>query len=85
MGEDSERLHRFSTAMVLAALVPLGLGMVGDVYVVGAKVLGSETPAVCVAVASLVFFFGLWFGLTLAVRAKTETATGRLRVIRAVR
>jgi hypothetical protein len=39
-GEDSERLHGFSTAMVLTALVPLGLGMAGDVYVLGAT--GAE-------------------------------------------
>jgi Family of unknown function (DUF6328) len=84
-GEDSERVHRFSTAMVLAALVPLALGMAGDLYVVAAKVLNSEITAIWLAVGSLVFFFGLWFGVSLAVRAKTESTRGRLHVSRAVR
>jgi len=84
-GDDSERLHRFSSAMMLAALVPLGLGMAGDLYVVSAKVLNPDSVAIWLAAASLVFFFGLWFGLTLAVRAKTETASSGLRVSRAVR
>jgi hypothetical protein len=32
-------VHRFSSAMVLAAMVPLALGIAGDFYVVLAKVL----------------------------------------------
>src|SRR5215813_12598041 len=69
-GEDTERLHRFSTVMVLAALVPLGLGLTGDFYIVANKVLGSQVAAISLAAASLVTFFGLWFGLTLAIRAR---------------
>jgi hypothetical protein len=68
-GEDTERVHRFASAMVLTAMVPLALGMSGDFYVVVARVLESTTVAVASASACLVFFFGLWFGLTLIVRA----------------
>ena len=84
-GEDSERLHRFSGAMVLAALVPLAFGIAGDMYVVTDKVLGVPGFAIALAAATLVFFFGLWFGLTLAIRARTKSARGPLRVSRAVR
>src|SRR6266851_8954061 len=69
-GEDTERLHRFSSVMVLSAMVPLALGIAGDFYVVLAKVLDSTSVAVALAAASLVFFVGLWFGLTFAVRLR---------------
>ena len=52
--------------MLLAALVPLGLGIAGDFYVVTAKVLKAPETALALSAASLVFFFGLWFGMTLA-------------------
>ena len=76
-GEDTERLHRFSTAMVLAALVPLGLGLAGDFYVVTAKVLNAPETALALSAVSLVFFFGLWFGMTLAIRARGAGAARR--------
>src|SRR5579864_163 len=63
-GEDTERLHRFSSAMVLIALVPLGLGIAGDFYVVSEKILNSSGVAIGLACASLVLFYGLWFGVT---------------------
>ena len=75
-GEDTERLHRFSTAMVLAALVPLGLGLSSDFYVVANKVLQAPGLALALAAVSLVFFYGLWFGVTLAVRARGASRHG---------
>jgi hypothetical protein len=76
-GEDTERLHRFSSAMVLGAMVPLALGIAGDFYVVLAKVLESTSLAIVFAVVSLVFFFGLWFGLTFAVRWRISSRAVR--------
>ena len=84
-GEDTERLHRFASAMVLAAMVPLALGIAGDFYIVLAKVLDSPAVAVALAVSSLLVFFGLWFGLTLAIRTRIQASRGALRVSRAVR
>lgn len=84
-GEDTERLHRFASTMVLAAMVPLALGIAGDFYIVVSKVLDSPAVAMVLAVSSLVMFFGLWFGLTLAMRARIESGRGALRVSRAVR
>jgi hypothetical protein len=84
-GEDSERLHRFSSAMVLAALVPLAIGIAGDFYVVANKVLNDQGVALALAGASLLFFFALWFGLTLALRARAESPRGHLRISPSVR
>ncbi|MBV9174008.1 MAG: hypothetical protein JOZ81_28435 [Chloroflexi bacterium] len=67
-GEDTQRIQSFSSAMVLAALVPLALGLSGDLLVVAEKVSGSTAFAVSVAAVVLVFCLGLWFGLTLALR-----------------
>ena len=85
-GEDSERLHRFASAMLLVAMVPLALGIAGDFYVVLDKVFEAPTVSVALAVVSLIVFFGLWFGLTLAIRARRAHAShGELRVSRAAR
>ncbi len=85
-GEDSERLHRFSSAMVLAALVPLAFGIAGDFYVVANKVLNTQGTAVLLAGAALAFFFAIWFGVTLAVRARSEDPRpASLKVSRAAR
>jgi hypothetical protein len=84
-GEDSERLHRFASAMVLGAMVPLALGLAGDCYVVVERVLGSSEVAIAIAIASLIFFFALWFGLTLAVRARIERHEGAALALRSAR
>jgi hypothetical protein len=80
-GEDTERMHAFSTAMVLCAMVPLALGIAGDFYVVAARVLDSTTLALALACASLLFYYGLWFGVTFAIRSRVE----RLAVTRPFR
>ena len=72
-GNDSERLHRFASSMVLAAMVPLPLGVCGDLYVVAEKVLRSQPIAVFGAGLALAFFYGLWFGLTSLLRARRES------------
>ena len=83
-GLDTERLHRFSSAMVLCAMVPLAFGIAGDCYVVLDKVLDSASLAITLAGVSLIFFFGLWFGLTLALRARLDTATSSGQSISAI-
>jgi putative copper export protein len=69
-GEDSERLHRFASAMVLAAMVPLALGITGDFYIVAVKVLESDQLALVLSILLLLTFFGLWFGLTNLLRTR---------------
>jgi hypothetical protein len=51
--------------MVLAAMVPLALGLAGDFFVVVRRVTGSSPLALIGTLLLLTFFFGLWFGFTL--------------------
>jgi hypothetical protein len=64
-GEDTERFHRFASAMILASMPPVALGVAGDFFVVVRKTTHNDMAAVLCAVALLVVFFGLWFGFTL--------------------
>jgi hypothetical protein len=75
-GEDTERFHRLASALVLAAMVPLALGVSGDLYVVTRKVLGSHRWSLVTACAMLLFFFGLWFGYTLYQRRRRKAVCG---------
>ena len=51
--------------MLLAALVPLALGICGDFYVMMSMVSKSELLPITLTILLLVFFVGLWFGLPL--------------------
>ena len=73
-GEDTEHFHRFATKMVVAALIPLALGICGEVYVVTHKVVESQLVAVVFALVGLALFWELWFGLTLYRRTQRDYA-----------
>ncbi|MDT7604539.1 MAG: hypothetical protein QOF61_2536, partial [Acidobacteriota bacterium] len=68
-GEETEHFHRFSSRVLLAAMIPLALGVTGSFYVVLHK--GTNSPVVSGAAATLllILFFGLWFGYTTYIRA----------------
>jgi uncharacterized protein DUF6328 len=61
-GGDSEDLVGFASALVLLALVPLAVGLAGDVMVVAWKITGSIALAASLAGGSLLFMLGFWFG-----------------------
>ena len=69
-GEDSERFHRVASGLLLAALVPLALGIAGDLLVVVRKVTTSVPTAVAAAVTCLLVLGGAWFGFTLHRRGR---------------
>ncbi len=69
-GEDTPEFHRAASALLLAAMVPLPLGICGDVYIVLRKVTESVPASLGMAGAILIFFYGLWFGFTSYRRAK---------------
>ncbi len=56
-------------------MVPLALGICGDVYVVVNKVLDSQLVAVVSAIVILALFWELWFGLTIYRRTQRDHAT----------
>src|SRR2546423_1567674 len=74
-GEESEHFHRFASKVLVAALVPLALGLCGDVYVVVLKVTESHLVSVGAALVTPAVFWELWFGLTLYRRTQREYAS----------
>ena len=74
-GEETEHFHRFASKALVAALVPLALGMAGDVYVVVQKVTESLLISVVSALVILAIFWELWFGLPLYRRTQREYAS----------
>jgi hypothetical protein len=64
-GEDSHDMHRVGSKMVTAATLPLALGLVGDVYVVITKILGSPTLGLIAGSLVLVLLIGLWYAYPL--------------------
>jgi hypothetical protein len=71
-GEETEHFHRFASRMLIAAMVPLALGVSGDLFVVVRRVTDSVTSAAASAAVSLLFFCGLWFGFTLLKRNRVR-------------
>jgi hypothetical protein len=72
-GEETKHFHRFASRMLIAAMIPLALGVSGDLFVVVRKVTESTTSATASAVVSLLFFYGLWFGFTLYRRNRKRS------------
>jgi hypothetical protein len=69
-GGGGEHFHGFASRFVVAALVPLALGLSGDVYVVVRKVTDSQVLSIVSALFALAMFWELWFGLTLYRRTQ---------------
>lgn len=69
-GEDTTRLHRVASVLLVAAMITLPLGICGDVYIVFYKVTSSVAGSFGIAVAVLAFFYGTWFGFTVYRRAQ---------------
>jgi len=63
-GDDTEHFHRVASRLMLAALVFLGPGMAGDLFVVIANITHSPALASWVAGTLLLAFYGLWFGVS---------------------
>jgi Family of unknown function (DUF6328) len=72
-GEDTERFHRFASAMVLFALATLPAGFALDLVVVVRKQTDSLAAATAAGVSAAVFFYGLWFVAMLVIRARRNT------------
>ncbi|HKQ99402.1 MAG TPA: DUF6328 family protein [Pyrinomonadaceae bacterium] len=75
-GEETEHFHRFASRMLIAAMVPLALGVCGDFYIIVRKITESAQSAVIAASVFLLFFYGLWFGYTLYRRNQEHSGQG---------
>ena len=72
-GEETSHFHRFASRVLLAAMVPLALGLSGDFFIVTRKVTESTALAAGLALALLGLFYGLWFGVTAYRRGQRQT------------
>lgn len=69
-GEETEHFHRFASRVVLAAMIPLALGVTGSFFVVLEKVVRSAALSGVASALLLALYFGLWFGYTAYARAR---------------
>jgi len=60
-GEETAELHRTVGRLVTAATLPLALGLAGDVYVVIAKIFGSQAVATAAGLFAVLACVGLWY------------------------
>jgi hypothetical protein len=69
-GQNNESFHRLGSALVLAATLPLGVGLVGDLYVAVAKALDSSSLGAALALGAFAALVALWLIHPLVLRAK---------------
>jgi hypothetical protein len=68
-GEDTRRLHRFSTRVMELALLPFAIGLGVDAFVATEKVFGHK-PAASAGAAALAFALFCWWGFEWVRRGK---------------
>jgi hypothetical protein len=61
-GEDDDEFFRIGSRLVIAAALPLALGISADVFVVYYKVSDSMAVAAAAGIAALVVLLGFWYG-----------------------
>jgi hypothetical protein len=75
-GEESQDMYRVGSALVMAATVPLAVGLAGDVYVVFTKIAASPTAGLVAGGFALALLIGLWHAYPL-VAASMRSHTAR--------
>jgi hypothetical protein len=71
-GEDSASFFRMGSGFVIAATVPLALGIAGDVYVATAKAGESIALGAALALATFAIVGSLWYVLPVLIRRSKE-------------
>jgi hypothetical protein len=67
-GEDTERFFGIGSNLVSAALLPLLIGIAGDIYVAIGRILDNDDLGMIAGAASFVLLFGLWYVFPLTLR-----------------
>jgi hypothetical protein len=75
-GEDTPRMLRLGSHLVTAALLPLSLGIAGDIYVAVGHSLDNETLGIATAIAALILLLSIWYAWPLLVRARNAIHVG---------
>jgi len=71
-GEDTAALLKLGSWLVLAATVPLAIGIAGDLYVASAKAAESRVLGATIALAAFLILVGLWYVLPLLIRGRLQ-------------
>jgi hypothetical protein len=71
-GNDSEFFLQLGSGFVVAATLPLALGVAADVYVVFVKITHSTTIAIAVSVLMLLMMLSLWFLYPIWLRTRQQ-------------
>ncbi len=74
-GENTESFHRVASRLLLLVMIPLPLGICGDLFVVLRKVINSISMSFGLALFTLACFYGLWFGVPLYRKAQLAPDT----------
>ena len=74
-GEDTERLHRFATAVMGVALLPFALGLGADFFV-GAEFMFGRTQGLVAGAAALAAALFFWYGLEALRRGGRKAEVG---------
>ncbi|WP_242393882.1 DUF6328 family protein [Anaeromyxobacter oryzisoli] len=69
-GEETERVHRVASGLVVAALVPLALALSAQLGVVAYAFGRDARLAIALGVGAAAVLQGIWFGAPLALRAR---------------
>ena len=69
-GESTEGFHALGSALILAAAVPLALGIVCEMYVAVTKALDVPSLGAAAAAAAAAILLGLWLCVPLLLRAR---------------
>jgi hypothetical protein len=69
-GEDTEDFHSFASRILLVVMIPLPLGICGDLFVVLRKVTRSMSFSVATSLVFLMFFYSFWFAFPAYRRAQ---------------
>ena len=74
-GEETESFHRVASILLLIVMIPIPLGICGDLYVVLRKVTDSIPLSIGGSLLILAVFYGLWFGFTTYRRGQLGETT----------
>jgi hypothetical protein len=73
-GEETEHFHRVASALVVAAIVPIALGLAADLGIVIFRAVHAPRLAIGGAAAALALFAIAWFVVPLAARRRRPRA-----------
>jgi hypothetical protein len=69
-GENSETFFRLGSLLVVAAALPLALGITLDLYVAMTRAFDTRLPALLAAFATGMVLLSLWYVQPLLLRAR---------------